>query len=67
MSSPTFSLIFQEGHHQLNMMFESFLGLYLSGSANGNAAPLNQALSGQGYVHVNDLSGVSSNIVSDSE
>ena len=32
-------------------------------SANGNAAPLNQALSGQGYVHVNDLSGVSSNIV----
>lgn len=28
--------------------------------------PLNQALSGQNYVHVNDLSGVSSNIVNQS-
>ena len=30
---------------------------------NAQQAPLNQALSGQSYVHVNDLSGVSSNLV----
>lgn len=35
-------------------------------SAKGTNVPLNQALSGQNYVHVNDLSGVSSNIVNQS-
>ena len=31
--------------------------------SNLSPPPLNQALSGQSYVHVNDLSGVSSNLV----